>query len=258
LSKKEVIKSYKKEVTPETRMPQALGRGAIRHRRINERRKKMKKLIAIVMSVVLVALLVPGVALAGKDVTGNGTPSGGHFNLNIIGVKYDKDVTKEGGSVIFVPLDTTGRNDSRTGIDNKVDISLVPNDLGMFYVIDGNATDDNEAVFTMPRDVATTYEVYICGRGKPIDADGADIRLAGYDEDTDTWYWAANTIYIRGHKTKIGDGDWVNQKMVDVTTDLLVLGNGDPVFDPDYEDWLWLYGNKGQKIVKLRFYPVTE
>ena len=48
----------------------------------------MKKLIALVMVVTLLVSL-SGVALASKDVPGNGAPSGPHYNLNLIGKKAE-------------------------------------------------------------------------------------------------------------------------------------------------------------------------
>ena len=64
----------------------------------------MKKLIAITLAVVLVLTLGATSVFAGKDVTGNGAPSGPHYNLNIIGMKNAKkaDVDSSNGHVIFV------------------------------------------------------------------------------------------------------------------------------------------------------------
>src|SRR3990170_1349568 len=135
----------------------------------------MKKVIGILLAAIMVLTLGAGVASA----TGNGAPSGPHFNLNIIGVQHDKDATKTGGGVIFVPLDTTGRT-SRTGVENKVDILLMPGDS--FAVLDGNATDDDTAIFQMPSDVATTYTVWVRGLGKPTGS--ADMQLWAYDPVT--------------------------------------------------------------------------
>src|SRR6266571_1238849 len=53
------------------------------------------------------ALTTTTVAAAQKAMTGNGAPSGSHYNLNIIGVSHDKNPNMNGngsGSVIFVDL----------------------------------------------------------------------------------------------------------------------------------------------------------
>src|SRR4029077_943309 len=55
-----------------------------------------------------VAATLSATAVAAAQ-TGNGAPSGPHFNLNIIGVSHDKNPNMNGkgsGSVIFVALGT--------------------------------------------------------------------------------------------------------------------------------------------------------
>lgn len=212
----------------------------------------MKKVV--ITSLIVAVALSLAVAFAG---TGNNAPTGAHFNLNIIGVQHDKDATKEGGHVIFVPLNTTGRGKDRYGgilPDNRVDILLAEAPEGEgFAVLDGNATDDDEAVFQMPSDVATKYLVFIRGRGKP---DGeADMQLWGFiwDDVNEEWiYDSGNVVEIRGHSVK------GSTKFVDVSKDLFFLSGGEPVFDPAYEDYLWTYKNNGQKLVQLRFYPIPD
>jgi len=67
----------------------------------------MKKVIAITLVLVLALTLGSGVALAKNDETGNGCPSGTHYNLNIIGVQNPKTADMDGsnGNVIFVAID---------------------------------------------------------------------------------------------------------------------------------------------------------
>jgi hypothetical protein len=217
----------------------------ITHNIFYEGRNNMKRRVILgVLAAGMVVSMVSMLAFAG-----NGAPNGSHFTLNIIGVQNDKNGNKDGGgSVIFVPLDTTGRT-SRTGVANKVDILLQPGDN--FYVIDGDATNDDTAIFQMPTDVATTYTVWARGLGKPTG--NADMRLWAYDEETDTWIAAAGQVTIQGHSVNGAP----KQKFVNVTDELFILANGDSVFDPDYEQFLWTYGNNGQKLVQLRFYPVS-
>src|SRR4030095_15735136 len=96
--------------------------------------------------------------------TGNGAPSGAHYNLNIIGVEnpkkfnYDEDAvnyTQGNGHVIFVPL---------TG-SAKIWLKQ-----GSYEVLDANGTDGN-ASFQLPasdpeNDGITTYSVYLRALGK--------------------------------------------------------------------------------------------
>jgi hypothetical protein len=199
----------------------------------------MKKTVIASLIVVMVLSLV--VAFAG-----NGAPSGPHFNLNIIGVQHDKDITKDSGHVIFVPLDTSGHT-SRTGLAGKVDILLQPTDDGTFAVIDGDATD-GEGTFAMPRNVATTYTVWVRGLGKP--GGTADMQLWAQDPVTDEWLYYGAQLTINSHGN--------DNKFQNVSSYLFFLSDGTPVFDPKYEGYLWTYGNKGLKLAQLRFYPVTD
>lgn len=87
-------------------------------------------------------------AMAGNDSTGNGTPSGAHYNLNIIGVTNPKnvDMTNSNRHVIFMPLYTPKRkkngNDiySIDGTSIKGQIWLTPGPD--FRVCDGNGFDE--------------------------------------------------------------------------------------------------------------------
>jgi len=72
------------------------------------------------------------VVLPAAKTTGNGAPSGAHYNLNIIGVSKGKssDMTGDNGHRIFVPLSGT----------TKIMLSE-----GDFAVLDGNGTDGSAA-----------------------------------------------------------------------------------------------------------------
>ncbi|MEE8409465.1 MAG: hypothetical protein V3T05_07665, partial [Myxococcota bacterium] len=90
--------------------------------------------------------------------TGNGSPSGSHYNLNIIGVAKDKtaDMTGNSGRRIFVAL------------SGKSKILLAE---GEFKVLDANGTDGS-AKFQLPdpdpeNDGITTYSVFSRALGKP-------------------------------------------------------------------------------------------
>ena len=221
----------------------------------------MKKVV--ITSIVVLMIIGLSISFADKPIgddgyNGNGAPSGGHFNLNIIGVQNDKNGNKDSGHVIFVPLDTTGRGNAWEDGDalpsNRVDILLAPAPEGEgFAVLDGDATDDDEAAFQMPADVATTYLVFIRGRGCPTGE--ADMQLWGfyYDEVAEEWvYDSGNVVEIRGHSVN------GSTKFVDVSRDLLKLADGTNVFDAAYEGFFWTYQNNGQKLLQLRFYPIPD
>ena len=66
----------------------------------------MKKLLAVVLAIAMLAS-ISGVAMAANyHETGNGALSGPHYNLNIIGMQHEKDAPMTGtsGHTIFVPL----------------------------------------------------------------------------------------------------------------------------------------------------------
>src|SRR5438105_12953588 len=99
-----------------------------------------------VAAAVAAALTVTTVAAAQKAMTGNGAPSGSHYNLNIIGVSHDKNPNMNGngsGNVIFVDFG------SKTGDAVTTKILLSQAADGVFEVLDKNGTD-GEASFALP------------------------------------------------------------------------------------------------------------
>src|SRR5438132_6144871 len=109
---------------------------------------------------VAAAMTATAVAAAQQTTTGNGAPSGSHFNLNIIGVSHDKspNMNKGSGDVIFVDLGT------RTGDAVTTKILLSQSVDGTFEVLDKNGTD-GEASFSLP--VPGTYTVWARALGTP-------------------------------------------------------------------------------------------
>jgi len=98
------------------------------------------------------------VAQALKGGNGNGSPSGAHYNLNLIGVPKNKaaDMSGNNGHRIFVAL--VGKS--------KIMLSEGP-----FQVLDANATD-GAASFQLPspdpeNDGVTSYSVFSRALGKP-------------------------------------------------------------------------------------------
>jgi len=101
----------------------------------------MKKIVAIVLALVLVAS-VSTVAFA----TGNGSPSGSHFNLNIIGVPNAKNDNFDGGNGARIFVSRTGSTQfwvnggnsyqvlDHDGTDGKVGSSI--SDPGIIFPYD--------------------------------------------------------------------------------------------------------------------------
>src|SRR5439155_3514830 len=121
----------------------------------------MKRIALIVAGFATVELSVGVFPTGASAGTGNGAPSGSHYNLNIIGVSKLKTASLLGtsGKSIFVPL-----------VGNcKINLKLG----SPFDVLDRNCTDDGLALFQLPNpDVnntgTTTYSVYARALGKPL------------------------------------------------------------------------------------------
>jgi hypothetical protein len=189
--------------------------------------------------------------------TGNGAPSGAHYNLNIIGVDKGKtaDLTGDNGHRIFVPL------------YGKSVINLTEGDFG---VLDANGTDGSPAAFQLPNpdpdgDGTTSYSVYVRALGKP---GGKAIMQSCYTDTTGTWCAAdfaggVNPITIERTKGK--------QTFVNVSKDLLYVDyctafdsitgactsvTQVPLFGVETASYFWDYDNTGLKLAQLRFYEI--
>lgn len=190
-----------------------------------------------------------------KDITGNGAPSGAHYNLNIIGVPKDKTAAMDSdqGHRIFVKL------------QGKSKIYVAQGDS--FVVLDGNATDGNGGRFQMPSpdpdgDGVTAYAIYARALGKP---EGSSTMTTCASVDTsgdgieDTTYCATfGTIFVRSKgKSRFTN---VSNELLTAYADL----DGDGVlesysiFDEALLGSYWDYDNKGLKLLQLRFYEVVE
>jgi hypothetical protein len=221
--------------------------------------------------------------LASTAATGNGAPSGTHYNLNIIGVPKDKtaDMTNNDGHRIFVQL--TGGEDAGTltGKDftqlNKVNkIFLQPAPAGeSFQVLDANATDTNGALFQLPADVSTSWTVWARALGKPGGSSKTTTCATVTVTDPITLVTTQEVICsvatLTMTRTK-GKQSFTNVSadllflsiMVDPTTNLALatcLGVTTAtqvtvsLFNGCLQNYFWNYQNNGLKLLQLRFYP---
>jgi hypothetical protein len=214
---------------------------------------KEKTLLATTITALVLAILaatplaIPVGTQLSTPVTGNGAPSGPHFNLNLIGAKTTNCPQTEGsgGNVIFVPLFGNSK------------IELFKGDT--FAVLDNNACTDKVAQFQLPPTNTTggvfSYTVWARVVGKP-GGSGSLTTCATNSTSLETLCSLNQVITVR---TK------GQQKFVNVTTELTTLcfinslGQTQCVniFDPAFQDFFWSYDNQGQKILQLRFYPVA-
>lgn len=187
-----------------------------------------------------------GSASAESATTGNGAPSGPHYNLNLIGVSNAKSVSNTGGNVIFVPLNGTCH----------IDLSQGP-----FEVLDSNGTDGT-AAFQLPNPDptntgTTTYSVWARALGKP--GGSSSTQTCATDPTTGELYCSVYTSVLTRTKGQ--------QTFTDVSKELLYIYadiNGDgkleriPLFDSSLQDYFWSYSNNGLKNAQLRFYQVSS
>lgn len=183
--------------------------------------------------------------IASNPTTGNGAPSGPHYELNIIGVPKGKtaDMTGDNGHRIFVPLDG----------NTKILLSA-----GDFQVLDANGTDGS-AAFQLPNpdptnSGTTTYSVFSRSLGKP---GGTSFMVTCASDSIGTTFCSTDTSFNVRSK---GQSTFTN-----VSKELLYLyvdidGDGKidrvPLFDSRLQDYYWFYDNNGLKVLQLRFYQL--
>jgi hypothetical protein len=179
-------------------------------------------------------------AISGQSTTGNGAPSGPHYDLNIHGIVQGGSAsTGSNGHDIFVPL------------EGKCNISLSP---GSFQVLDPNCLDGN-AAFQLPNPVAstttttitTTYSVWVRALAKP-----------GGSSSTTTCATDLTGTLVCSTRSN-GKSVFTN-----ATSSLLFVSqciNGQltrtPLFASTLQNYFWSYDNNGLKLMQLRFYQLA-
>jgi len=222
------------------------------------------------------------VATASVATTGNGAPSGAHYNLNIIGVSKDKTATMTNGDGhrIFVQLnggeDAVSLNGKLANQISKINkIMLQPAPAGeSFLVLDANATDSNGALFQLPADVSATWTVWARALGKPggksntttcATTAGVDGVLGTADDEV---VCSLSTLTMERGK---GKSTFVNVSaellFITITVDptanttlatcLGVTATTDvtlSLFNGCLQSYFWNYDNQGLRLLQLRFY----
>ncbi len=205
---------------------------------------KITAVFALAMAVAMVASIVP----ASLAASGNGAPSGSHYNLNIIGVPKEKTggTWTNDGHRIFVPL---------TG---KCNIWLQAGTS--FNVLDADGTDGSARLQLLDPypGVATTsvYKIYVRALGKP---GGSMTMTSGFVDELGNYWYSLENVSLTRNKGKAVFSD----KTLELTTiyvDITDDGIYNPVrynlFDNALYDYFWNYDNNGLKLLQLRFYMV--
>jgi hypothetical protein len=238
----------------------------------------MKKALCVSVTACLVIF---GVASAWA--TGNGVPSGAHYNLNIICVPQDKtaDMTDTQGHTLFVPCEgqtkiTLIEGDDfavldRNGTDGVASFQLPPTDTGV--ITDQPGVYDectlHNADGTVDEDgVPDAGDYYVCGTGTSVwsvfaralgtPGGTAVVMLCGTTDDGIEVCSTTNQLTL--------DASGRPPKFANVTANLLYLYNVTidgvlykriPLFSDVLQDYFWSYDNKGLKLLQLRFYHCT-
>jgi hypothetical protein len=215
--------------------------------------------------------------------TGNGAPSGAHYNLNIIGVPKDKtaSMTTGDGHRIFVQLnggeDAVSLNGKLSNQLVKVNkIFLQPAPAGeSFQVLDANATDSSGALFQLPADVSSTWTVWGRALGTPggkakmttcATTAGLDGILGTADDEVICSMGTLSLERTKGKQTFTNvSGDLLFMTLtVDPTTNTSLATCLDvteistvavSLFNGCLQNYFWNYDNQGLKLLQLRFYP---
>jgi hypothetical protein len=218
--------------------------------------------------------------------TGNGAPSGAHYNLNVICVPKGKkaDMTGTQGHTIFVPCENTTKINliegtdfevlDRNGTDGSASFQLPPADSGV--IDDQPGVNDECTLYNADGTVDTdgildpgTGDYYVCGSGTSVYSvfaralgnprGTAVMMLCGLADDGIT--------EVCGTTNKLTlDASGRPAKFENVTANLLYLYNVTidgafykriPLFSDVLQDYFWSYDNKGLKLLQLRFYHCT-
>jgi hypothetical protein len=183
---------------------------------------------------------------AAQTQTGNGAPSGSHYQLNLIGVPKGKtaEMTGDNGRRIFVNL----FGNTKVFLSQSTD--------GSFGVLDANGTDGNGATFKLP--APGDYTVWARALGKP----GGSSTLTSCAIDPVSGETVCSTDMLVSVRTSGGSKFTnVTKELTTITIDPtlastlgLTCSGTVNIFDACLQDYFWSYDNNGLKLLQLRFY----
>lgn len=210
------------------------------------------------MKQAFVCLVLSTLALPLFAQTGNGAPSGAHYNLNIIGVPKNKtaDMTGDQGARIFVPL----VGSTQILLCNSSDPSSSCSGMN-FTVLDANGTD-GKASFALPapdpnNTGTSSYSVYARALGKPNGS--ATMTTCAVDPLTLETI-CSEAVLTMERSTGKSKFDNVTKYLLYVYADLDADGILErvPLFSDQLQDFFWQYDNQHLKLAQLRFYPNVQ
>jgi hypothetical protein len=194
---------------------------------------------ALAAALIAIALSMPS-AIASQPQTGNGAPSGWHYNLNLIGIeKGGSASTSNNGHVIFVPLYG----------NCKIDLQE-----GDFAVIDSNCLQGN-ALFQLPNpnDTSTgylAYSIYV----RALTKGKANMAACYTNQTSGETFCNTGSLVVKLSKV-------TPPKFQDVSKQLLqvcVSGQASDLFSYSNFNYFWNYTDSGLRLAQLRFYPIES
>lgn len=198
-------------------------------------------------------LAVPA-AFAG---TGNGAPSGPHFNLNIHGVAKGQGFSGNNQNDIFVPLYGTCK------------ISLQQSFTYDFQVLQPDCVNNSSATFSLPAPCAissttglctgteTIYSVWARALAKP---GGSSTTTTCATDVSDGALVCSLNQYVVVRGTGPSKFSNVSSSLLFLTTCDTTTGRtvSTPLFSQNYQNYFWNYANDGLRLLQLRFYQVPS
>jgi hypothetical protein len=198
-----------------------------------------KKLLNVALAVTFLAIIasIPS-AIASQPTTGNGAPSGPHYNLNLIGIeKGGSASTTSNGHVIFVPL----------WGNCKIELQE-----GDFAVIDNNCLQGNAAFqLPNPNDTSTGYLAYSIWV-RALTKGSSSLSACYTNQTSGETFCNTGTLVVPLNKV-------TPPKFTDVSKQLLqvcVNGQLSALFSNTNFNYFWNYTDNGLRLAQLRFYPI--
>jgi hypothetical protein len=228
-------------------------------------------------AVVAVGLLASPALAGPKDQTGNGAPSGPHYNLNIIGHESQcpgDDLKGSKRHTIHVLLTTP--KSAKTGddfatLDKRNKIFLFE---GEFQVLDGNACDGDGGAFQLLANPICDggncpagafddpnfqeYEVF----ARPLGGPGGKAVITTCANDSGTVVCSLeNTMDVLKRDRGKEYFEKVTKELTTICLD--TTGNGIcdtrvELFSAEFVNYFWDYDNDGLRLAQLRFYPIPD
>jgi hypothetical protein len=229
-----------------------------------------------VMAAAAAALITAAVPAFAQ--TGNGAPSGGHYNLNIIGVENPKTgstLTDSNRKTIFVALGKTAQVTTRiyltqgpfkvcdgNGFDAATDCSGNPvgSTAGAVFQLPCNtnlSSTDGETVLPCDGGETAAYEVWARALGQPggnatVTTCADEVVDVNGNTTLETVCSTENVLLVRGK----GKSSFTNvtQELTSLVACVDETCTRYALFRDELEDWFWQYENRGLRLAQLRFY----